>query len=254
MLSWNTIVANPCRIHTPGRGMNATTHRNIIPFDDTYILYDPDDVLSFLSAYFSLLPILILTFYLSWFIITRELESCIIALGQLCNEIMNNIVKNIIKQDRPYWVGDSFQENSIRSGYGMPSAHSQFMGFTLSYFTLSLLVAPLSTNRKRSRFETVSLFLILVVLSACVTFSRVYLHYHSVEQVLVGFTLGLFNGSAYLLVVRVIRSLGLWNWLLSWPIARILYMKDNFNLAPVTLKQEYESFWKTISSKSQKKE
>ncbi|KAL3232512.1 Dolichyldiphosphatase [Nakaseomyces bracarensis] len=223
--------------------MNVTTNANIIPFDDTYILYDPEDFLSFLSAYFSLLPILILTFYLSWFIITRELEACIIALGQLSNEIMNNIVKNIVKQDRPYWVGDSFQENSIRSGYGMPSAHSQFMGFTLAYFTLSLIVVPLNTNRIRSKFESIALVAVLSLLSASVTFSRVYLHYHSVEQVLVGFTLGMFNGSAYLLAVRIVRNLGIWDWMINLPIARILYMKDTFNLFPVTLKQEYTSYW-----------
>ncbi|CAI4494140.1 CIC_collapsed_G0020790.mRNA.1.CDS.1 [Saccharomyces cerevisiae] len=125
---------------------------NVIPFDDTYILYDSHDFLSFLSAYFSLMPILVLAFYLSWFIITRELEACIVAFGQLMNEIFNNVIKNIIKQPRPVSFGASFQNDTIRSGYGMPSAHSQFMGFCFTYNSLKIYFLEESKLLRKMHF------------------------------------------------------------------------------------------------------
>lgn len=166
---------------------------NVIPFDDTYILYDSHDFLSFLSAYFSLMPILVLAFYLSWFIITRELEACIVAFGQLMNEIFNNVIKNIIKQPRPVSFGASFQNDTIRSGYGMPSAHSQFMGFCFTYNSLKIY-----TSWKNLNFLEKCIFSgALALLSFCVCFSRVYLHYHNLDQVIVGFSVGALTGSLY---------------------------------------------------------
>ena len=111
---------------------NLTAIHSKIPFDDTYILYDPNDLFSFICCYLSLLPVGILVFYFSWFIITREIEAVILAGGHVVNDIANNIIKNIIKETRPIDFG-SFQKDSVRSGYGMPSAHSQFMGFFTMY-------------------------------------------------------------------------------------------------------------------------
>ncbi|EJS43697.1 cax4p [Saccharomyces arboricola H-6] len=227
--------------------MNSTAaainpNRNAIPFDDTYILYDPNDFLSFLSAYFSLMPILVLSFYLSWFIITRELEACIVAFGQLMNEIFNNLIKNIIKQPRPVSFGVSFQNDTLRSGYGMPSAHSQFMGFCFTYNSLKLY-----TSWKNLNFLEKCLFSSgLALLSFCVCFSRVYLHYHNLDQVIVGFTVGALAGSLYFFIVGIIRELGLINWFLKLRIVKLFYMTDSYNLAPVTLKERHEAYWRKI--------
>ncbi|AJS08700.1 Cax4p [Saccharomyces cerevisiae YJM1388] len=219
---------------------------NVIPFDDTYILYDSHDFLSFLSAYFSLMPILVLAFYLSWFIITRELEACIVAFGQLMNEIFNNVIKNIIKQPRPVSFGASFQNDTIRSGYGMPSAHSQFMGFCFTYNSLKIY-----TSWKNLNFLEKCIFSgALALLSFCVCFSRVYLHYHNLDQVIVGFSVGALTGSLYFFIVGIIRELGLINWFLKLRIVRLFYMTDSYNLAPLTLKANYEAYWKRINQRS----
>lgn len=211
---------------------------NLIPFDDTYILYDKSDPISFVCAYFSLLPIGILIFEFSWFITTRELESCIMAAGQVANEIFNNIVKDLVKQPRPFMFGDSFQQDTIRSCYGMPSAHSQFMGFFATYASLRFLYRWKSlSNRKR-----VGGCSFVALLAFLVCFSRVYLHYHSLEQVLVGVTLGSALGSTYYVVVSIIREIGLIDWLLAWRLCDYLHVKDSCNLAPVTLKEEKEAY------------
>lgn len=211
---------------------------NIIPFDDTYILYDSTDIISFLGAYFSLLPILILTFYLSWFISSRELEACIMAAGQVANEIFNNIIKNIIKQPRPIGFGESFQNDTLRSGYGMPSAHSQFMGFCFIYTSLKYATSWKGLNKFQRSLGVLS----MAILAFCVCFSRVYLKYHTIDQVFVGFSVGLFTGSSYFFLVGILRELGIINWVLNWWILRRLYVKDSCNLAPLTLKEEYEAY------------
>lgn len=219
---------------------NSTSSLNptIIPFDDTYILYDSEDILSFMSAYFSLLPIGVLVFYLSWFIVTRELEACIMAGGQVANEIFNNIIKNIIKQPRPASFGESFQNGTIRSGYGMPSAHSQFMGFCFIYTSLRFSLRWKGINA----FQRVIGIVTMGCLAFAVCFSRVYLKYHSVEQVVVGVSVGLVTGSSYYLIVGIVRELGLLDWLLQLWIFKRFYIKDSCNLAPVTLKEEYEMY------------
>ncbi|GAV46950.1 hypothetical protein ZYGR_0A05480 [Zygosaccharomyces rouxii] len=216
---------------------------NLIPFDDTYILYDKTDPISFLAAYFSLLPIGVLIFEFSWFIITRELEACIMAAGQVANEIFNNIVKDIIKQPRPFTFGDSFQQDTVRSGYGMPSAHSQFMGFFAAYTSLRYLYCWKSLTHKK-RLAGCGFVL---TLATCVCFSRAYLKYHSIGQVLVGFTLGGALGSSYYVVVSIIREVGLIDWLLTWRICDYLHVKDSCNLAPITLKEEKDAYYRRLA-------
>lgn len=218
---------------------------NLIPFDDTYILYDATDSLSFLSAYFSLFPIAVLVFQLSWFITTRELEACIIAAGQVANEIFNNILKTILKQPRPMSFGESFQNDTLRSNYGMPSAHSQFMGFFCMYVGLRYCLRwkGLSKTKRLLGVSTVT------IMAFCVCFSRVYLRYHTLGQVLVGFSVGLATGSTYFLIVGLLRECKVIDWVLTWKLAQLLYIKDSCNLAPVTLKEEYQDYQRRLQKK-----
>ncbi|CEP63669.1 dolichyldiphosphatase LALA0_S08e07888g [Lachancea lanzarotensis] len=221
----------------------------LIPFDDTYILYDPSDPLAYVLVYFSLLPIGILIFYFSWFLATRELEAVIIAGGQLINEILNNILKNIIKEQRPASFGNSFQKDTLRSAYGMPSAHSQFMGFFLAYWSLKLVLHWEGIGSVR---KTLSI-LAAVLTTAMVALSRIYLGYHSVAQVSVGIALGGFLGSSYYLAVGIVRYLGIVDWLMSWRIVQRLWVKDSFNFSSLSLKEEYEAWnLRNLSAKHKK--
>ncbi|CCH45627.1 Dolichyldiphosphatase [Wickerhamomyces ciferrii] len=213
---------------------------NPVPFDDTYVLYDPQDPISTISVYFSLLPIGILIFYLSWFIVTREIEPVIIAGGQVVNDIINNIVKNIIKEERPLAI-DGFQSNGLRSGYGMPSAHSQFMGFFAIFFTLKIWLNWKDLTCIRKILGTLGVY----ILGSLVAFSRVYLYYHSYKQVAVGVLLGTAIGAPYFLVTSIARSLGLIDWIISWKIVNLFWVKDSTFHSPLTLKEEYQ-LWEQI--------
>ncbi|CCF58982.1 hypothetical protein KAFR_0F03860 [Kazachstania africana CBS 2517] len=231
--------------------MNLTIGEDLIPFDDTFILYNPHDIISVLSVYLSLSPILILMFYLSWLIITREIESVIVACGQLSNEVLNKILKKLIKENRPYGITSLHYNSTINfnmgPGYGMPSAHSQFVGFFTVYFLLRI--------KYKWKFVPVDHILystLIATLGALVCFSRIYLCYHNLKQVVVGYSIGLLNGSLYYIFVDLVRSVGTIDYLLNTWIFQRFYIKDTCNLCPATLQEEHSSYRsRTVKPKSQ---
>lgn len=227
---------------------NLTSIHSKIPFDDTYILYDPNDVFAFVCCYFSLLPVGILVFYFSWFIITREIEAVILAGGHVLNDISNNIIKNIIKETRPIDFG-SFQKDSVRSAYGMPSAHSQFMGFFMMYMGLRVWCQWSGLTKWNKVVASFGLFLA----SAGVVVSRVYLGYHTGKQVMVGFSIGAFFGTCHYIASMLVRYIGLVDWFLSWKLVQMFLIKDSCYQAPFSLKDEYNAYLKRREYKSRTK-
>lgn len=219
---------------------------NAVPFDHTYILYDPNDWISIISCFFSLLPIGILIYYFSWLLLTREIEPVIVAGGQVVNDIINNVLKNVFKHSRPrpelFGVSNGAVESNFKTTlgrgleYGMPSAHSQFMGFFLAFFTLKTIY--------QSPYNCYKLHYIAcyAVLTFGVILSRVYLMYHNLDQVTVGVIVGFFIGATYFLIISIARDVGLINWIVNWRVLRVLYIKDSVP-HQTSFKDEYE-LWK----------
>lgn len=232
----------------------SSLHKNLIPFDDTFVLYNSDDILSFGLVYFTLLPIFVMVFIFSWFITTRELEACILAAGHVVNDIINNIVKNIVKEKRPLGLfanESSFQKNSNRSGYGMPSAHSQFMGFLTGYMILRVLFFWRFDKSIKGLLCKYLGLLLLIVSTGLVAFSRVYLGYHSTKQVSVGVSLGLFLGSSYFVVIQYIRRLGICDWMMTWEVSKFFCIKDSSYRGSKSLSEERKDWEKRCEEEAQ---
>ena len=88
----------------------------------------------------------------------------------------NNIAKNLFAQPRPFWIDPSVQLGEAE-GYGLPSGHVQ--NATAVYLLLAAWF-------RRSRWWLLAgLFIFLMALS------RVYLGVHFLQDVVVGFALGL---------------------------------------------------------------
>lgn len=207
-----------------------------IPFDHTYIVYDPSDWISTACVQFLLLPVYIMVFYTSWFLITREIEPVIVVGGHLIGEILNKVVKHIFKQPRPDFHKD-FGAGSHGLTYGMPSAHSQFMGFFAAYFICCIWKkVPLQKSWKYVASA------ILLATALGVAFSRVYLWYHTVPQVVVGVLVGATFGTFFFPVVSVARDVGLVDWVLQWPIVRVFYIKDSYYHCYQTFAQEHHHY------------
>lgn len=180
---------------------------DIIPFDETYILYRRDDYIGLLCCLGALCPILILQSYLTWLVIDRDLESVYFTVGQLVNEFINKMLKRWFQMERPLGSGDShgmpFHNGSLN--YGMPSAHSQFMGFHMGYLVVNLYCngwwsqkyGPTSGMKKGVYSGLVGCLCLFVC------WSRWYLEYHHVDQIVIGWQLGLFTSLVYYTLLQV---------------------------------------------------
>ncbi len=177
---------------------------------------------------------------------TREAEVALLFAGQVSCEAANFALKRLIKQDRPWIHG---------KGYGMPSSHAQFVAFWAVALVLFLLVrhrprtTATTTPAERagggssgggskntaggggarhywSFAERAAFSLLTVVLAALVAWSRVYLNYHTVHQVLVGCLAGGACAVAWFAATGLARHLGLLAWAVDLPPARWLRIRD----------------------------
>lgn len=214
-----------------------------VPFDSTYIMYDPKDMVSMLCVHFSLLPIYLMVFYFAWFVITREIEPVLVVAGHLVGEAANKVVKHILKRPRPDYHRD-FGKNSYGLRFGMPSAHSQFMGLFAAYW-ICITLYRIPHLRLSVRLAMAST---LAICSCLVGFSRVYLFYHTPPQVMVGLMVGLVIGLLLFVFTSLIRDVGLVDWVLRWPLVHYFYIKDSYYHCYVTYKEEYDEYLRRKSA------
>ena len=128
-------------------------------------------------------PFLLLFGTISVTYVKRDLKSALFLAGLGASLIVNKILKETIRQDRP--ESDHVFKNT---NYGMPSDHTQFMMFFTVYYVL-LCIHERRQTESKDTFELVINNLEclgLSFVSAVVAFSRVYLRYHTIEQVYQG--------------------------------------------------------------------
>lgn len=124
----------------------------------------------------------------------------------------------------------------------MPSAHAQFMAFYATYIIIWMVRAShFSLHKKLLRS------LGLVVLSLTVSYSRVYLFYHTPLQVSAGFAIGVVLGIFWFEVVSLVRALGIVDLLLNTPPARFFYLKDTAAEKASFVRDEYVEWRRTRS-------
>jgi dolichyldiphosphatase len=186
--------------------------------------YQKGDLLGFVLAWISMTPILFGVSVLTLVLIRRDLTTIFYFIGFLLTEVSNIILKNVIKQPRPEINRHRGQQFSK---YGMPSDHSQIMFYFASFFIL--LIASSRYSISNNKLFQMAYKCILIVgsftLASLVAFSRVYLEYHTVQQVLVGAMLGSFAGTVWFLLVRHIFSRYFY-FIASWKISEFLMIRD----------------------------
>ncbi|TFY73163.1 hypothetical protein EWM64_g10848, partial [Hericium alpestre] len=157
--------------------------------------------LSLVMALITLSPILLMASYAVLAVYTRELTVINMWAGQLLCELSNWIVKRAIKQERP--------NDSVGTGYGFPSSHSQYMAYFATFLVLHLWF--------RHRFVSTGYWIVdklfqllihaaLIGWAAVVAYSRFYLAYHSPAQVLWGVSIGVVFGVVFYLVAELIPT------------------------------------------------
>lgn len=170
-----------------------------IPLDYTYVNYENDDTIGLCLAFVTLTPIYIMVMYTTLIILRRDYSTCYALGGQLLNLIINKILKKLIDQPRP-------ESCEISSDSGMPSNHSQF----ISYFILFYIVQIIWVNSKYfDSLLKVFYTSLLILMGLIVCYSRYYLNYHTLEQVVVGACIGSLFGIIWSIIdVLIGKQLG----------------------------------------------
>ncbi|KAJ7043742.1 hypothetical protein C8F04DRAFT_1073156 [Mycena alexandri] len=130
---------------------------------------------------------------------TREYVIIMMWAGQLAGEVLNLVLKHWIKQDRPSY--------SAANGYGFPSSHSQYMGYFASFLMMHLYFRHrfASTGYRILDFAwRIALYAALAAWAFVVAYSRFYLRYHSMAQILWGFGIGVALGVSFYTVCELL--------------------------------------------------
>ncbi|KAL8856800.1 MAG: hypothetical protein Q9178_006637 [Gyalolechia marmorata] len=191
-------------------------------FSVTHISYDASDPVAYFCAWLALVPQILSVVYATLIWSTREMEIFLMFAGQMGCEGLNFLLKRMIKGERPPRIK--------AKGYGMPSSHAQFVVFFCVYLTLFLLFRhsphPSDTHRPTTLNERLLLATWSFVFAAMVCASRVYLQYHTVNQVLVGSIVGAVTAIAWFGVTTIARRRGWIQWALESRELTMLRVRD----------------------------
>jgi len=167
--------------------------------DLTHVVYDDSSVFSLILALITLSPILLMASYAALAVQTREYIILVMWGGQLAGEALNWLLKHIVKQDRPI--------ESIGNGYGFPSSHSQYMAYFASFLICHLFFRHRFGKTNYPLFDIlwrVVVYLGLLCWSSTVAYSRYYLGYHNVNQILWGIGIGAALGVSVYIMAELI--------------------------------------------------
>lgn len=203
-----------------------------VPLDFTYVLYDDSSTMAEFMAYLTFLPVILPLVLFCFFLARRDIETGYIGAGTICNLVLNFVLKKLLQGPRP--IG------SAKTGFGMPSNHSQIMWFLGTYYVFWTL-----SSRAARGAPVLTAFKVVpvVVAGVLVPVSRTLLGVHSVPQVVVGSVVGfafalVWYAGASLLGRRCVFPL-----IEGWPISKWFYLKDLSNLDS-PLQVEYQHLMK----------
>jgi len=168
--------------------MDSSDDKKWVSFSLTHVEYPKGDLFGKILAVSSLFPVFIVCSLVTLVLFRREMHTVTFLIGQLGNEVLNYVIKHIVKEKRP-----SMRDlSNMHVKYGWPSSHAQFIWFFAFYLTLFVnfrchnrSISPCFFNVWKLIVTTASF-----CLAGVVTYSRVYLGYHTLNQVVWGAAIG----------------------------------------------------------------
>jgi len=190
-------------------------------------------LLSYVLAPYSFVPYGLLLCFLVSFLRKRTSFPLLAAVFEVGLAIFNEgIIKNIIKQPRPL--------NTCACGYGMPSGHAAIASAFIVWFSLEIVFNDWKlTQFFTSRLHISKPVLILLLLFSLLptAYTRVYLRYHTIQQVMVGSVMGGVLGALYFLFLIYFLSGKKLDQLISFINNIIEYLPSPFN--SLSIKNNY---------------
>lgn len=201
----------------------------------TNVEYTAGDFTGYLLAIISLAPTYIFVGFLTLIVFKRELHTISFLGGLILNEFVNWLLKNIIQEPRPC----AELHRSVFSKYAMPSSHSQFMWFFSVYSFFFLYFRMHQTNNAKflDLLWRHILSLCLLTVAFIVSYSRVYLLYHTWSQVFYGGVAGSIMAVVWFVFTQEILT-PLFPRIAAWPLSEFFLIRDT-SLIPNILWFEY---------------
>eukprot|EP00878_Enallax_costatus_P014807 GHUV01015497.1.p1 GENE.GHUV01015497.1~~GHUV01015497.1.p1 ORF type:complete len:223 (+),score=43.79 GHUV01015497.1:259-927(+) len=207
--------------------------------------YKPGDDLGKLLAYVALAPILTIVYQFSKVYTRRDIHEGALLAGLVLEEAMARVLKQVMKHPRPA----TCKMLNICHSHGMPSSHTSMM---FSYFTITTCLAFQLYSRRSSVSQLLSGIeqLLCGSIAVAVGWSRVYLGYHSIDQVLAGAAVGTAFGLLWAGVMHLLQPL--YRQLSHLHVLRVLGVKDTYSCAePLIVEQKaYDSLMASQKGKT----
>ncbi|KAJ4704853.1 lipid phosphate phosphatase gamma, chloroplastic [Melia azedarach] len=198
----------------------------------THVRYQKGDQLGHFLAWVSLVPVFIsLGGFVAHIIFRRELHGLFFAIGLLVSQVINEVIKKSVQQDRPATCAIL----EMCDSHGWPSSHSQYMFFFAVYFML-LNCKGIGIWGIKNRWFMNFLHWSLAVSTM---YSRVYLGYHTLAQVFAGAALGILLGAGWFWFVNSVVCPH-FPAIEESALGTYFYFKDTSHI-PDSLKFEYEN-------------
>ncbi|KAK7095452.1 dolichyldiphosphatase 1-like [Littorina saxatilis] len=211
----------------------------------THVEYLKGDLFGQLLAVSSLLPVCFCVSFVTLIIFRRDLHTMCFFLGLLCNECLNWFLKHLIREARP-----RRGRQNLYTEFGMPSSHSQFIWFFTTYLIFFIWIR---VHRNYNFLDDLWKILVCVgggCLATVVTYSRVYLEYHTFSQVLWGAVVGVTAGSLWFGLIQLVAT-PLFPHIASSPLGELFMLRDS-TLIPHVLWFEYTSSRSEARSRQRK--
>ncbi|GIL93021.1 hypothetical protein Vretimale_15453 [Volvox reticuliferus] len=159
--------------------------------DFSCVYYNEGDNLGKILAYAALLPYVLILHHASQFYGRRDIHEGVIVVAFVLNEGIARGLKHGLRHPRPT---ATCAKLDLCDSYGMPSSHTQSIAFA---FMLHLLLHLRGWGGKSLGTRLIGACEVvgLGVAALLTASSRVYLGYHSIDQVVVGGLLGVAIGA-----------------------------------------------------------
>ncbi|CAF0886251.1 unnamed protein product [Adineta ricciae] len=207
------------------------------PLSITFIEYQDGDKLGLILAWFSMLPFIYIVSLCTLIIFRRDIQTIMYLGGFFVSGIINHFLKIICKQERPERTRNRVDFYEI---YGMPSAHAQSFFYFMTYMAIFVILKSQMPGSSKTRPIRHRLFVFAQILAAIlVAYSRVYLYYHTIAQVVVGGCLGIIFACIwyYFVNYQFIKYVPL---IVEHPLAKYLLIRD-YSSIPHIIHFQYEN-------------
>jgi len=157
--------------------------------------------------------------------------------GFFLSEVINHCLKRIFKQPRPERTRDRM---GLYEVHGMPSDHAQTFFYFMTYLAIFIIVKSQMPGTPRIR-EIRNRILVIgqLIIATMVAYSRVYLHYHTIPQVVAGAFIGTAFGIAWYYFVNY-QFVKYIPFIIEQPLAKLLFIRD-YGPIPRLLYFQYEN-------------